>query len=181
MNLFSLIAPVSLFFLVLTAKTTTAQDSVNYYKNELKFNLLSGIAALPEVSYERLVKSNNGIGIAMAFGIGNVDEFSFYKVLVIPYYRVYFGDVEGAGLFIEANMGFAGYKESETIYNSYLKREYTINGTKFNFGIGGAVGKKYLAKNGFSGEVFGGVGKFFGDNRSVNVYPRLGLTLGKRF
>jgi len=59
--------------------------------------------------------------------------------------------------------------------NSYLTS--TVDNAKTNFGLGAAVGAKFLTKNGFTGEVYGGVGRFLGNNRSIEAYPRIGITL----
>ncbi len=161
--------------------STTAQKANADIKNEIKINLFSTILGLPEVNYERLLESNMGVGLALSFGIGNQDDFSNYKFMAIPYYRVYFGDIDGAGFFIEGNAGLGNVKEdfSDGVYYNNMAPITPI--TKFNFGLGAAVGKKFLTKNNFLGEIFGGVGRFFGDQRSVEVYPRVGISLGKRF
>lgn len=46
--------------------------------------------------------------------------------------------------------------------------------------MGIAAGGKFLTKNGFVGEIYGGVGRLFG-NSNVEAYPRGGITIGKRF
>jgi len=38
-------------------------------KNELKVNLLTSIFSLPEISYERILEDNMGVGLSLAAGI----------------------------------------------------------------------------------------------------------------
>ena len=49
-----------------------------------------------------------------------------------------------------------------------------------NFGLGAAAGAKFLTKNGFVGEIYVGAGRLFGSS-DIEVYPRAGITIGKRF
>lgn len=152
--------------------------------NELKVNLLTSILALPEISYERILEDNMGVGISLSAGIGDDDDFSEYRFLAIPHYRLYFGKKRAAGFFIEGNAAIGSVKERYFMYyNSATDTFYSTNtsSAKTNFGLGAAVGAKFLTRNGFTGEIYGGVGRFLGNNRSVEAYPRIGITLGKRF
>lgn len=151
-------------------------------KNEIKLNLLNSVLGLPEVSFERLLQSNMSVGFTMGVGIGNGnDDFSQYRFLAIPYYRVYFGDTNGAGFFIEGNMGLGNVRQNDSFYDQLSNQIKENKETRFNFGLGAAIGKKYLTKNNYLGEIFGGVGRFFGNNTTADVYPRIGISLGKRF
>ena len=177
-----LIIPLVIIALsLLLQNNADAQEATTSPKNEIKINLLNSVLGLPEITYEHSLESNMAIGLAIGVGMGNsTDDFSQYKFLAIPYYRVYFGSVDGAGFFIEGNAGLGNVKENfSNIY--YPNNQPIVPVTKFNFGLGAAIGKKYLTKNGFLGEITGGVGRFFGENRSVDVYPRIGISLGKRF
>jgi hypothetical protein len=162
----------------------SSQKTSDDGKNEIKINLFSSILALPEINYERLLEDNMGVGLALGFGLGNDDDFSDYRFLAIPHYRVYFGRKRAAGFFIEGNAALANVRDQYTLYyNSTNNTYYTSNNssTNFNFGLGAAVGAKFLTRNGFLGEIFGGAGRFLGDNRSLEAYPRVGVTIGKRF
>ena len=164
--------------------TKKENNSNEIGKNELKVNLLTSIFALPEISYERILEDNMGVGLSLAAGIGDDDDFSEYRFLAIPHYRLYFGKKRAAGFFIEGNAAIGSVKERYFMYynaasNSYLTS--TVDNARTNFGLGAAVGAKFLTRNGFTGEVYGGVGRFLGNNRSIEAYPRIGITLGKRF
>ena len=153
----------------------------NSGKNEIKINLLNAVLALPEINYERILDDNMGAGLAVSFGLGNEDDFSEYKFLVIPHYRIYFGKKQANGFFIEANAGLGNVRE-RYYYNGYNNSSSAYDNTaSFNFGLGAAVGIKFLTLNGFVGEVYGGAGRFLGENRSIEAYPRIGISIGKRF
>jgi len=152
--------------------------------NEIKFNLLYAILGMPEVSYERILADNMGVGASLFVGL---DDKVDYKFGFTPHFRVYFGTQKANGFFIEANatvLTTNGYDYYEGSYSSQsgTKINY-IEQNSTNFGMGASVGRKFLTRNGFLGEAFLGVGRLFG-NRTPYVseaYPRLGITLGKRF
>ena len=135
-------------------------------------NLLTSIFALPEISYERILEDNMGIGLSLSAGIGDDDDFSEYRFLAIPHYRLYFGKKRAAGFFIEGNAAVGSVRERYIMYynsstNMYLTSN-TSNATT-NFGLGAAVGAKFLTRNGFTGEIYGGVGRFLGSKRSIEL------------
>lgn len=160
--------------------STKAVDK-NNGKNEIRLNLLNGILGMPEISYERLFENNTGAGLSVFVGIddNNVD----YKLGFIPYYRIYFGNnKKSSGFFIEANAAVMQLKDYTYNYNVWTGTGWQTNETNWNFGLGAAAGGKFLTKNGFIGELSFGVGRFFKKyNEGVEVYPRVGISIGKRF
>lgn len=145
-------------------------------RNELKTNLwMLASLNVVELNYERLL-SNSGFGVSASIDVGNIG----FNFSIISYYRLYFGKNEAAGFFIEGNAVF---------YNAEKSRSwrYLEDGTYFElsrlienqYGLGAAVGGKFLNRKGFVGEIFGGVARVFGGND--DYFPRLGITLGKRF
>jgi hypothetical protein len=160
---------------------TTKVGGING-NNELKLNLVYTIAGFPELNYERIIKDDMSVGLAVLVGLENNSEYSFG---MMPNYRVYFGAKKANGFFIEANAAIISNRESYYDYNytSYPAghNPYTFRETKVNtnFGLGAAAGAKFLTKNGFVGEIFLGVGRLFG-NSVDDAYPRAGITIGKR-
>lgn len=153
-------------------------------KNELKINLLFSIAGMPEISYERILADNMGLGIS---AFVNIETDNDYKYGFIPHWRLYFGQKKAGGFFIEGNAVFVGVKENRydvypAIYPPYTNPQPPLH-TYAKFGLGAAVGAKFLTRNGFLGELYTGVGRLFGNNSrtTVEAYPRVGITLGKRF
>ncbi|MEJ5996404.1 hypothetical protein WG904_18390 [Pedobacter sp. Du54] len=150
--------------------------------NELKINLLYTVLGIPEISYERLLADNMGVGASILVGIDNSVGNSF---AFMPHFRIYFGAKKASGFFIEGNTGLITTREDNYDFMVYPP-EYPVwvrkNTTKF--GIGAAAGAKFLTRNGFLGEAYLGAGRLFGnkDNyHSDEAYPRIGITIGKRF
>ena len=108
--------------------------------------------------------------------------------MLLPYYRIYFGEKKASGFFIEGNMALVREYDYNSYYNnSYYNTYYgylsssTISPRSFNtFGCGAACGYKFLTRNGVTGEICIGAGRLFG-NTVLHAYPRLGLCIGKRF
>lgn len=149
--------------------------------NELKINLLHSVLGLVEVNYERILQDNMSVGLGV-FASVSKEDFE-YNYGFVPHYRVYFGAKKANGFFIEGNMAAISVKEeSYYYYNDLNYNSYTTRSkNKVNFGLGAAAGAKFLTRNGFLGEAYLGVGRFVGQNRSVEAYPRIGITIGKRF
>ncbi len=146
--------------------------------NELKLNLAYTIGGFPEINYERILKDDMSVGLAVIIGL---EQNSEYKFGIIPNYRIYFGGKKANGFFIEGNTAvISSNYDSYYVYdpNTY-KGNYVDLKTQTNFGLGAAAGAKFLTKNGFVGEVYLGAGRLFGAND--NAYPRAGITIGKRF
>lgn len=140
--------------------------------NEFKVNILYTALGVPELTYERLLNDNSGLGLSMGFAVEGPEDME-YRFGVTPYYRMYFGYKKASGFFIEANAA------SITYVDQYM---YDTNETQTqtSFGLGAAVGGKFLSRNGLIGEVYAGLGRLFGDS-SLGAYPRFGISLGKRF
>jgi hypothetical protein len=148
--------------------------------NEIKLNLLYTVIGIPEISYERLLKDNMGVGISL---FAAIDKSQDYNFALTPHFRVYFGAKKAAGFFIEGN--------AAVITSNSVNRYIILNGTTVysdpsikstNLGLGAAAGAKFLTRNGFTGEIYLGLGRIFGnDNGGLEGYPRSGITIGKRF
>lgn len=147
--------------------------------NEIRLNIAYAIAGIPEINYERFLADNMGLGIAGAYSFETVENMRL-RYLAIPYARLYFGEKKASGFFIEANMGIIGQQSTEEIYGVGGMTVTDSTRKTLNIGFGAAAGAKFLARNGFVGEVYLGMGRIFGN--SINyAYPRLGICLGKRF
>ncbi len=153
--------------------------------NELKINLLFTVIGAPEISYERLLADNMGVGASVFVGL---DKTIDYKFGFIPHFRLYFGAKKANGFFIEGNASIIGFRDYVSYhYEPYPHSSgfytYDYDKTSVSFGMGAAAGAKFLTRNGFLGEAYLGVGRRFGDNSNsgVEAYPRIGITIGKRF
>jgi hypothetical protein len=151
--------------------------------NELKVNLLFSVIGIPEISYERIVQDNMGVGISMFVGL---DKSINYKLGVTPHFRLYFGQKKASGFFIEGNASVLTHRNDRHYYYGAVYDHGYVPSRIENattFGLGAAAGGKFLTRNGFLGEAYLGVGRMFGDQSyySGEAYPRIGITLGKRF
>ena len=134
--------------------------------NEVKLNLSTTIWGLfPEVSYERILGEDFSLGASAGINL-NSDNYPL-NFAFTPYARWFFGGSStnlqkyGAGFFIEANGSLFSNDESD-----------------FGAGLGLALGWKYLSRNNWVGELYLGGGRDFAND---GAYPRMGISIGKRF
>ena len=159
-------------------KDPSQEELLNLGQNELKLNPLYLLLGFPELSYERILNQESAIGIAVAF---STEEVFGIDLMAIPYYRVYFGTKPASGFFVEGNAAiFIADYDEEIYYDNYSSTKTSEN--KLGGGLGLAVGAKFLTTNGWVFEFFGGAGRnFLTPEETGGVYPRLGLTVGRRF
>ena len=153
-------------------------------KNEIHFNLLTSVLGLPEINYERFLESNFSVGMSAMAALDGPEEKEL-RALFTPFGRLYFGSGTCEGFYIEGNGGIIlGKYRKYNYYSSsytdpYQQSSYTMT-SYTNFGLGVAVGYKFLTKNNWVGDIFAGAGRVFGDSR-IDTYPRVGISIGKRF
>ena len=178
----------ALFFILLIVVTaregfSQEQSYTSSKKNEIRLNTIYLPAGYPELTYERALgrRGKSAIGISMGGFIGPqkpnyatdilTSDFSF-----LPYYRYYFGKRTTSGFFIENNVNL-------------FYREYDYSGeNEFGVGLGLALGTKFNIDKSWSIDLVTGGGMNFTQGPCENsyfcfpdVYPRLGISLGKRF
>ena len=148
-------------------------------KNEIRLNAFDLILhpAL-SISYERLVNESNGYGISLFANFGD-NNTSYQNFSLTPYYRFYFlnrKDFGASGLFVEAFSSFSSVDFDEN-------KDKESN--EFQFSMGVALGKKWVNRNGFTFEIFAGVGRYFTDSKINPSQPEahgsFGISIGKRF
>ncbi len=143
------------------------QESSNE-SHEFKLNAGYFIGGFPELTYEKIINDETSMGISLAFSI---DEDIDYKFLMIPYFRFYFGQERNAGFFIEGNAGIFSEEYNEA-----------TNQSAWGLGLGTALGGKFITYKGWVAELCGGLGRNFVNlDRLSEVYPRVGISIGKRF
>ena len=160
--------------LVCGALFASAQEEATFPKNELKTNVLNDLFGIVTLNYERILNEESGVGLNLGFvAIDDADA----NLTLSPYYRMYFGNKPAAGFFAEGTGTIITYKSSN------IDGDDGITG-----GIGFAVGTKLLSKNDWVFEGFAGLTRVFldtdifgNDGGSGFVYPRLGISIGKRF
>ncbi|MCK5401111.1 MAG: DUF3575 domain-containing protein [Flavobacteriaceae bacterium] len=164
-------------FLILSIFFTNAQekDEINN-ANEVKINGLYLVLGAVEVTYERLLNEESGVGVSVFLPIDDEinDDIDYY---ISPYYRMYFGKKYASGFFVEGFGLLSSIKEYT--FDSFGNfNEESV--TDFALGIG--VGGKWITKRGFLAELNFGVGRNLFNGDSIDDYVgKLGITLGYRF
>ena len=165
---------ISLLLLLIISITLNAQDRK---PNELKLNALMLVLGNPEIDYEYLINDNSGIGIAANVNLDN-NKLISYNYMVLPYYRLYVGKYSAAGFFFEINAGVV----SEEVYRYDQILNESVKEDKVGFGPGVAIGGKFLIRSNIVLEFFGGLGRnFSADDYGSYAFPRVGVSIGKRF
>ena len=152
--------------------------------NEVKLNGLYLVLGAIEVTYERTLTENSGVGVSVFLPIDeeiNAD-INYY---ISPYYRMYFGKKYAAGFFVEGFGLLSSVNRFESSFTTgidpiFVSEEVTI--TDFALGIG--LGGKWVTNNGFIGELNAGLGRNFNGNNndgSVDLVGKIGVTIGYRF
>lgn len=183
---------ITLFLILIVSSSLSAQQRTKSFMgwhlakdapaklNEVKLNLGTTIFGLfPEISYERVLSEDLSIGGSVGINIGDEYPLDF---AITPYARWFFGGSSanlqkfGAGFFIEVNgsvfaQDYDQYDYSYGSFNTYSKNKTAA-------GLGLALGWKYLSKNNWVGELYMGGGRDFVND---DGYPRMGLSIGKRF
>ena len=155
-------------------------------QNDVMISPIELIAApLLNVSYERLLNENSGLGLNAIFYLGNDDEnYSFSQLS--PYYRMYFGKKYASGFFVEGFVPITTIKD-EIFYSYYYPDQgyfdYSSDTkTKTMLGIGVGFGGKWVAKKNIIFEASVGVGRLFGsDENFTSVTGKGMLGIGYRF
>ena len=149
-------------------------------KNELKANVFLFVLNPIEITYERILNEDSGIGTSVYFMKKGDADINFS---LSPYYRAYFGKKTAAGFFVEGfgmlNSGNTGF---HSIYDP-IKDDY-IYTKKDNFtdvALGFSLGAKWVHKKKFIFEISGGIGRNLLNSDSPDVVGRGGINLGYRF
>jgi len=167
--------------------------------HELKVNAFNLIVFKSvDFSYEYLIDSESSFGASLFFNLqdsnddsydDSYDDGPYYdeKFAFTPYYRRYFSSKYAWGFFIEAFGMYNVQKDYYSGYYDYNTNQYIdVNSSESsnNMAFGIAVGAKFVSKNGFLFEFFGGAGRnIYSSNEdfATEIVPRLGATLGYRF
>ncbi len=144
-------------------------------KHDLKINFLMLYIGAPALNYDYILGHETSVGFSASVSIDDDLETQY---MISPNFRVYFGNENANGFFIEGFMSLYGEKKDD--YSDDLKmndKEYTA------LGLGAGIGGKFLTKSKkYVGELFGGLGRnFLNTDHIDDVYGRISLSLGRRF
>ena len=177
---------------------TTTAETILERKHEFRLDVTEALGlSTIEVNYEYIISKFSGVGAALSLRLDNSDDLGTnQKFAFTPYYRQYFfnkKDYGARGLFAE---GLLQVANGEELYIDYYEGndpgfpndegadiifpERNRNWT--NFGIGFALGQKWVSENGFLLELSVGAGRYFGGkDYSPEGFFRGGVLVGYRF
>jgi hypothetical protein len=163
---------------IFTISYCQEKEKINFSKNEIKGNALLLVAGALEVTYERLINEESGVGVSLFVAYDNDIATNFS---LSPYYRFYFGKKPAAGFFAEGFGMINSYTQDAggDWFSSYTGPEKNITDFALGFGLGG----KWVTKRGFVFEINSGIGRnLFNSNGTDHEFVgRGGITLGYRF
>jgi hypothetical protein len=147
----------------------------NFPKNELKGNALFLVAGAFEVTYERLLNEENGVGVSVFVPYANNMNVNYS---ITPFYRFYFGEKPASGFFVEG-FGMLNSYEHDVYNETYDLSTKNITDFALGFGLGG----KWVTKRGFILEINAGLGRnlFNSSDDGNQIVGRGGITLGYRY
>ena len=193
LHLFSIFTVALLFSASL--KGQEKNDSIPTYTKEWKlnsFNLL--VFQALEISYEKYIDPETSYGFTGLISLAGKDRFNdtapFYyeDIALSSFYRIYFGKGSNKGFFIEAfgslSVGeydnYVDYDYYPVDYD-YSRTDYSYNQSFTEFGLGFAIGGKFITKEKYSLSVIGGLARNLLSDKGPGAMPRVGITVGKRF
>ncbi len=174
-----------LFCILALTGICISSAQVTNSKTELKIHELKGNALLLvlgsfDVSYERLLNEESGVGVSLNVPF---DKNWNINYTVTGFYRYYFGNKPAAGFFGEA-FGMLNNVDDYIYEYSPLDYKYEPK-TLTDFALGIGLGGKWVSKKGLLLEINAGVGRnLFNnqyDDRDYELVGKAGITIGYRF
>ncbi|MBT8244126.1 MAG: DUF3575 domain-containing protein [Winogradskyella sp.] len=159
---------------------STASTAENF--NEIKLNALYLVVGALDVTYERTLNEESGVGASLFIPFNNGDDIDFdIDYYFSPYYRLYFGKKYAAGFFIEGFGMLSGYDTTEVNFQNGDPIIRENNSTAFALGIG--VGGKWVTNSGFIGELNLGIGRNIinADDFVDDLVGKISIGVGYRF
>lgn len=156
-------------------------EKVTFPKNEIKGNALFLVAGAVEVTYERLLNEESGVGASLFVAYDDDIDTNFS---LTTYYRYYFGKKPVAGFFVEGFGMLNTYTQpanenGSDWFSNYEGPEKDVT----DFALGFGLGSKWITKKGFIFEINAGIGRnlFNSSDTDFETVGRGGITLGYRF
>lgn len=168
------------------AQDSDATDRPDFNrKHEIRLDAVEVLAVNTlEFNYEYVLSKYTGLGAAISIGFEDDGESSYQNFAFTPYFRQYFfnkKDYGARGLFAEGLLQVASGEDTYTDFNEVGGFREVV-GDWTNFGIGFALGQKWVSKNGFVLEISLGGGRYFGEEEfSPEAFFRGGVLVGYRF
>jgi hypothetical protein len=170
---------VVLCFSSFLASFSQEKETIDFKRNELKGNALFLVLGAVELTYERILTQDAGLGVTLFF---IKEEDVNINFSLTPYYRAYFGKKPAAGFFVEGfSMLSSGVNETSSNYDSNGNFINTTEKKYTDFALGFGLGSKWIHRRGFVFEINAGIGRNLLSENSPEVVGRGGITLGYRF
>ncbi|VAV86012.1 hypothetical protein MNBD_BACTEROID02-180 [hydrothermal vent metagenome] len=155
-------------------------DDIQQNYNEVKLNGLYLVLGVIDVTYERTLNEESGVGISLFLPFDE-DINADINYYISPYYRFYFGKKYAAGFFLE---GFGMLNSIDRVQFQFdnLGNVIDISDNITDFALGIGFGGKWVTNKGFIGELNLGVGRNLFNNDTIDDFVgKLAITLGYRF
>jgi len=158
--------------------------------NEIKLNGLYLVAGAFDLSYERTLNEESGLGITVfiPFDEELKEDINFY---ISPYYRIYFGKKYAAGFFMEGFTIIGSYNDPRVRSFQSLQgfdpifdeRIASLDEKVIDLAIGIGLGGKWVTNGGFVGELGLGFGRnlFNIEESDIEFIGKIAITIGYRF
>ncbi len=170
------------FATIAMAQETNDENTDTTPKHEFRIDALEGlIVPAVDISYEYIISKFSGAGVSAFYGFEDEQGDDYHEWAITPYYRQYFfnkQDYGARGFFAEGSLQVAG--GTDTI--EFFDPQRTVEEDWTKFGIGFAIGQKWVSKNGFVVELSIGGGRYFGsEDAGPGGFFRGGASVGYRF
>lgn len=173
------------FAIVAGFLTINAQEESSAERqNDIMISPIELIAAPAlNISYERLLNKDSGIGINGLFDFQKDTENSASQIS--PYYRMYFGKKYASGFFVEGFVPITMTADTRYKYVSgpgyYSSTPYSEKNTTIGLGVG--FGGKWVARKNIIFEASIGIARRFGIDSSYDapITAKGMLGIGYRF
>ncbi len=177
-----LAAFLSLSILGVNAQETEPVQDVQD-RNEFKINALYLVLGAIDVTYERLLNEESGVGVSVFIPFDDEinGDINYY---ISPYYRFYFGKKYATGFFVEGFGMLNSYNNNTVAFNSDFDIISTNEKNVTDFALGIGVGGKWVTSRGMFAEVNFGVGRNLFNNNEFDDYEIVGkaaISIGIRF
>ena len=137
---------------------TVVPEISDFKKHEVRLNTCQFIGGVINLSYEYFLNDFSSIGIVGSYTVFEPLWEPKDVAFVLGTFRLY-GGKPTSGFFLEGNLGM-------------ISRQTTSANVGYNiateFGVGGALGCKFVAKKGVVLEVFSGLSRCITDNTAGN-------------
>ena len=184
--------PIAMLLFCFQAIAQEEEEQVNLTnfntkKHEVRIDALEGlIVPAIDLGYEYVISKYSGAGLSINIALDSDNDVDLPQDFAItPYFRQYFfnrEDYGAKGFYAEGLLQFA---TGDDIFFTFNENEGTStqgNRDWSQFGVGFAVGQKWVSRNGFVAELSLGGGRYLGgDDFAPGGFFRGGASVGYRF